>query len=298
MRRSMRRRAFVAVDAPAAKSAQLRTNGEQRADSSAAVGIHAGAAILSAAVLVDSALEHYRGGFFRSAMYVAPMTAGLACGAATLGVRNAPGQHPTRDAVYVLAAIVGATGTWFHLMNVSRRGGGPWTNVFYGAPAAAPLGLHVAGLLGLCADQLQRGDAPRGLQRRLASSSVVILSAVGLLGTSAEAWLFHFRGAFQNPFMYAPVVLPPIAAGALCVATVTRDTAWARAADLLLRATATLGVVGVGFHAYGVQRRMGGWRNWTQNLFSGPPVPAPLAFTALALAGLAALRVARTRGEF
>jgi hypothetical protein len=34
---------------------------------------------------------------------------------------------------------------------------------------------------------------------------------------------------------------------------------------------------------------MGGWRNRSQNIFSGPPLPAPPSFTALALAGLAAL---------
>ena len=34
---------------------------------------------------------------------------------------------------------------------------------------------------------------------------------------------------------------------------------------------------------------MGGWRNWTQNVQNGPPLPAPPSFTGLALAGLAAL---------
>ena len=45
----------------------------------------------------------------------------------------------------------------------------------------------------------------------------------------------------------------------------------------------------VGFHAYGVSRNMGGWRNWSQNVLNGPPLPAPPSFTGLALAGLAAL---------
>ncbi|GJH05657.1 hypothetical protein CBA19C8_33890 [Paraburkholderia terrae] len=56
-----------------------------------------------------------------------------------------------------------------------------------------------------------------------------------------------------------------------------------------LRCTALLGFAGVGFHTFGVARNMGGWRNWSQNIFSGPPLPAPPSFTALALAGLAAL---------
>jgi hypothetical protein len=47
--------------------------------------------------------------------------------------------------------------------------------------------------------------------------------------------------------------------------------------------------MGVGFHAYGVQRMMGGWRNWSQNLLSGPPLPAPPSYTGLAIGGLTAL---------
>ncbi len=58
-----------------------------------------------------------------------------------------------------------------------------------------------------------------------------------------------------------------------------------------LRLTALLGFAGVGFHAYGVSRNMGGWRNWSQNVLNGPPLPAPPSFTGLALAGLAALRL-------
>jgi len=56
-----------------------------------------------------------------------------------------------------------------------------------------------------------------------------------------------------------------------------------------LRFTALLGFVGAGFHVIGVARNMGGWRNWTQNVLNGPPIPAPPSFTGLALAGLAAL---------
>jgi hypothetical protein len=40
---------------------------------------------------------------------------------------------------------------------------------------------------------------------------------------------------------------------------------------------------------------MGGWRNWTQNVLNGPPLPAPPSFTGLALAGLAALGLLKER---
>ena len=45
-----------------------------------------------------------------------------------------------------------------------------------------------------------------------------------------------------------------------------------------------LGLAGAGFHIRGVSRHMGGWRNWSQNLLDGPPIPAPPSFTGLGLA--------------
>jgi hypothetical protein len=61
---------------------------------------------------------------------------------------------------------------------------------------------------------------------------------------------------------------------------------------------AAMALAGIAFHAYGIARNRGGWRNWTQNLFQGPPLSAPPSFAGLALAGFAALRLvaaARTR---
>jgi hypothetical protein len=92
--------------------------------------------------------------------------------------------------------------------------------------------------------------------------------------------------------MWLPVTLPPVAAVLCAKAAVerraTRKRWFTRA---WLRVTAALGVIGVGFHAYGVSRAMGGWRNWQQNALDGPPLPAPPSFTALSVAGLAALRL-------
>ena len=54
-----------------------------------------------------------------------------------------------------------------------------------------------------------------------------------------------------------------------------------------------MGCAGVLFHAWGIHRAMGGWRNWSQNVLDGPPLPAPPSFTGLAFAGLAAIRLLR-----
>jgi hypothetical protein len=50
------------------------------------------------------------------------------------------------------------------------------------------------------------------------------------------------------------------------------------------------------FHARGIARQMGGWRNWSQNVLAGPPLPAPPGFSALALAGRAALALRAAQG--
>jgi hypothetical protein len=110
------------------------------------------------------------------------------------------------------------------------------------------------------------------------------------MGTVGEAALLHFRGAFQNPFMWLPVSLPPIGAVLLGKAALEREAPQRRPlARGWLGATALLGIAGVGFHIFGVSRAMGGWRNWRQTVIDGPPIPAPPAFTALSIAGLAAL---------
>jgi hypothetical protein len=255
--------------------------------------LNAAAATLAAGVVADSTAEHHRAGFHNPVMFVGPAVSAAALIAAIAAVRRpaAPGRF--RHAVFATSVTAGLVGLSFHVRNVSRRVGG-WnsTNVLHGAPMAAPLAVTMAGLLGLAASRVNgRRDAsdasPTG-------SALAALIAAGLIGTSAEAAALHFRGAFQNPFMYAPVFLPPVAAAALASASLTRSSKATRAAAGLLRLTAWLGVLGTGFHAWGVQRRMGGWLNWRQNQLAGPPLPAPPAFVGLAFAGLAALELLET----
>ena len=118
---------------------------------------------------------------------------------------------------------------------------------------------------------------------------VAATTAVSLLGTTTEAGLLHFRGAFHNPAMLLPVTMPPVAAVLLGIAAAGTAGADRPISRAWIAATAVMGIAGVAFHTYGVSRQMGGWRNWRQTAFAGPPLPAPPSFTGLALAGLAAL---------
>jgi hypothetical protein len=110
-----------------------------------------------------------------------------------------------------------------------------------------------------------------------------------------EIVVLHFRGAFHNRFMWAPVIsLPVVAAGGVAAALgkderhsrdVFRPFAWLMT---------ILGTLGTFFHLRGVARQMGGLHNWKYNVVTGPPFPAPMQVALLGLLGLAASR--RTPG--
>ena len=253
--------------------------------------IAAGATVLSGSVLCDSAMEHYRGSFRNPAMLLP-----LAASAVTFAIntRHAAGGGPgacASSASHVVAAVTGMAGLGFHLFNVGKQPGGYiLNNLFYKAPLGAPGALILSGVLGAASDRLARPRGARGAVLR-APRVLCAITAFGLAGTVAEVSLLHFRGAFHNPAMWLPLSVPPVTAISLA-----RDVARAAPSGVtvcLLAATAALGLAGSAFHAYGISRNMGGWRNWKQTLLAGPPLPAPPSFTGLAIAGIGALLLLR-----
>ena len=287
----------VACRAPARSLPAMLTRQERRLAPRTAIHaaqrLNRAAGVLAASVLADSAVEHYRGAFQNRAMFTPLVTASLSLAVSAHGTADPrPGAHRMRDAVYLLAAATGVVGTGFHVYNVAKRPGGfSWQNLFYAAPLGAPAALSLSGAMGFLAERVR--DATPGLPPTIAGLSagrvVGLTTAAGLLGTVAEAGLLHFRGAFNNPAMYAPVSIPPVAAALLANAALGRTGQRRHLVRWWLRITALMGYVGAAFHVRGVARQMGGWRNWSQNLLNGPPVPAPPSFTGLAMAGLAAL---------
>jgi len=237
-------------------------------------------------------------------MYAPLLASALAILVGLSGIGD-PRPSPYRRLVYRTAIGTGAAGLGFHLFNLLHRPGGlTWQSLFYGAPLGAPAALSLCGLVGTAAESLSSQCAGQGGGRRigqgtgnqprlaglLAGRALAGLASVGIAGTSAEAALLHFRGAFHNPLMVLPVSLPPVAAVQLAYAALRAPSEGSlKTAHVALAATAALGPVGVALHAYGVSRAMGGWRNWRQNVIDGPPLPAPPAFSALALVGLVAL---------
>ena len=256
----------------------------------AAQALGAGAAILCVSVALDSAIEHYRGSFKDRAMFVGPTMALLGFGAATyIAFRPERANDRAPRMALLTVGATGLIGLGFHAYNIFKRPGElSALNLFYGAPGGAPAALTLAGLYGVIAGEMLGG---RDYVRTQLPKYTAGLIAFSLLGTVAEAGFLHFRGAFQDPAMYAPVTIPPLAALSIGAAALSpRATA---VAEPLLKATAVLGIAGPIFHAYGIHRNMGGWRNWSQMILQGPPLPAPPAFLGIAAAGLGILPLLR-----
>ena len=265
---------------------------------SAAQRLNHASTMLAASVLFDSGLEHYRGQFFNRAMYTPIIVSSVTLAASLHGAGDTdPGSSRVRHGVQVLAGLTGLIGFGFHAYNVGKREGGySFQNLFYSAPIGAPMALTLAGILGGVAERVRDADPgePR-LGDLPAGRSLALATAGMLVGTTFEAGLLHFRGAFQNPAMYIPVTLPPLAAALLARAATKPEGASQVRAKWGMWAVSAMGVGGVAFHAYGVARMMGGWDNWRQNLIDGPPLPAPPSFSGVALGGLAALELLEHR---
>jgi hypothetical protein len=254
-----------------------------------------GAALLAGAVLGDASIEHYRGSFGNRLM-PAPLigsTLGLGTDAAiAVGGSVAQGVAPLAMGVHAANVAIGTIGLGFHAYNIAKQVGGVrWGSIFYQAPIGAPAALILAGALGAAAQALASGPGALGPVALPSGRILAATCAFGIAGTAAEAALLHFRGAYHNPVMWLPVTLTPLAALALARAALTGRASWITTAAVAM--TAAIGLVGAGFHAYGISRNMGGWSNWRQNLLSGPPLPAPPAYTGLAFAAFGALLLMR-----
>jgi hypothetical protein len=288
--RTIKGRAISDVRAP-------HRNLDPPATVTAAKRLNRAAGMLALSVLADSSIEHYRGSFQNKAMFTPLMVSALTLGISVHGTADRrPAAHVMRDTTYLLAAATGLIGTGFHVYNVTKKSGGfSWQNLFYGAPLGAPMAILLSGLIGFCSERVR--ETPRDTTPSIfdlpAGRAMAALTSGGLVGTAGEAGLLHFRGAFHNPFMLLPVTLPPIGAALLARVAAAGPGRRHPFSRWWMRLLAAMGVAGVGFHAYGVSRNMGGWRNWSQNVLNGPPLPAPPSFAGLALAGLAALDLMR-----
>jgi hypothetical protein len=133
-------------------------------------------------------------------------------------------------------------------------------------------------------------DFRRGRAQRLLCGA----TAASALPLGAEIFTNHYGGSFGNKWMWTPVLLSPVLAGA-GVAGMRSE----RAARTLLPAVSSLyvldGLAGVYFHLRGAARKPGGLREATYNLVMGPPALAPGSLAMIGAIGLAAAVSRRER---
>lgn len=241
----------------------------------------------------EAFLGHYRSGFSLRAQYT-PLVSAL-----VLTVGGAAGVFsPTRFSAELqiagwIGVVSGAIGAGYHHYYgvVEKPGGYRWLlhQLMIHAPPLAPLSHAALGALLILSGRLAGGAATMtGIP---IASLVSWICAITILGAAAQAGLLHYRGAYNNILMYLPVTIPVIAAVAIAWEAAAPSTIGTRIAVITLWMTFVTGFVGLGMHIRGVDRQMGGLYLGFSNLMQGPPLSAPLIFSAFAGAALAALHL-------
>jgi hypothetical protein len=244
-------------------------------------------------ILADALAGHYRSGFAFRSQY-APFVSGglLIISAVAAGV--APGVSWTKGALQAagwLAVASGVIGFGFHHYYgiVKKAGGYKWLlhYLMYGAPQLAPLALAAAGALALITARGLAGELNFvGINVRAA---LLVFVAIALVGAILQSGILHYRGAFNNPAMYAPFLAPLLAiVGSLWVAFAPGRAASLALASLLWLTFLT-GFVGLGMHLRGLGRQMGGLYVTVFNWMEGPPAFAPALFAGFSAVGLVAI---------
>lgn len=119
-------------------------------------------------------------------------------------------------------------------------------------------------------------------------------TAVGAVITTGEIFFEHDKASFGNRWMWAPIVVGPVAAGAGLAGYLSE-----RAAKTVLPAASAIvvanGLQGTFLHARGIGQKPGGWGNFRFNMETGPPLLAPLLVTLVGGMGLLATMLRRER---
>ena len=247
-------------------------------------------AVMTLSLLSDALAGHYRSGFSFRIQYVPFVSGGLL-------IITAVAASAASDVTWLnialrltgwLAVASGLIGFGFHhYYGIAKKPGGyKWLlhYLMYGAPQLAPLTLALLGALAVVAARGLAGDTGvGGLSMR---PVLLALVAVALAGAILQATILHYRGAFNNPAMYAPLTAPLLTVVASAWEMVAPNGAALFALTVVLWLTFLVGFVGLGMHLRGFGRQMGGLYLFRFNLLEGPPAWAPVLFTGFAAVGL------------
>jgi hypothetical protein len=259
---------------------------------------------------VEVAWEHYKGSYSHRVMYTPVLLSGALAGAGVAGAIRPKAARTGLRTVSLLTIIDGLIGFGFHIRGVQRKPAGwrlPVTNIIMGPPLTAPLLFAVTAYLGLVAsflrpEQGSSGLLPGGTKVPLLSRAFGIvpevragrfqkhLAVATILSTffsAFEALYSHYKNRFRYKVQWTPILLAPLLMGSAAAAIPFR---WA--ARTLLPFTSLLailnGTIGFFYHLRGVVERAGGLKLKLYNIMYGPPVFAPLLYSASGFIGLLA----------
>ncbi len=270
--------------------------------------------------------QHIRGAFSHWLMWTPvaltpPMA--ISAAAAIVSKRAARTLLPF---VSLVSLVDGVVGFVFHLRGVQRMPGGfklGQYNVVMGPPIFAPLLMSIVGILGLLASVLRRERKeefkihPTGTpfgrnsqftiqnsrQSRISNlrsqislgqfqRGMALISAVLAILSGGEAYFEHLRGSYNQRVMWTPVlVTPPMVAAAVGAAKSERVAR--EVLPIAAFVTFLDGLLGFMLHLRGIKRMPGGFENLDYNIPMGPPVFAPLLFSAVGLLGFIAVLLRR-----
>ncbi|MFN2492594.1 MAG: hypothetical protein ABR501_06905 [Pyrinomonadaceae bacterium] len=245
---------------------------------------------LTLLIIAEAFVGHYRRSFISRSQY-APLIGGGLLIATALVATVKPWSSATTLALQMagwLAVIFGLVGFGFHhYYGIAKKPGGyKWLfhHLMYGAPPLAPLSLSVTGALALIT---ARGFANQSNIGGVSLRTALLISiAIAMAGATVQAAILHYRGAFNNPIMFAPLTVP-VPAIVLAILLIVRPNAVVIFLfTILLWLTFLIGFVGWGMHLRGYSRHMGGLFVTLFNLLEGPAVSAPALFTGFAAIGL------------
>lgn len=253
-------------------------------------------AVQAALLMPDAFVGHYRSGFSLRAQYLPFVTGTLLLLSAIAAVVGPHSPGVTRLAVVAgaLAAASGVAGAGYHHWYgiTAKPGGYHWLlhHLMHHAPPLAPLALSAAGALEILAALGISGSGQLwGMSLRALALTVV---GVTLAGAAMQAGLLHYRGAYNNAAMYVPVVVLPVAAGAVFWNAAASGNATVHMiASSLLWIAFVSGFLGAGMHLRGVDRQMGGLYMGIAAILDAPPAGAPLFVAVLSASGLVAMQL-------
>lgn len=251
------------------------------------------AALLTLFLLADAFAGHYRSGFSFRVQFAPFFSGALLIVAAVLTLAFPFGEWlgvSLRIAGWTAIAS-GIVGFGFHhYYGIAKKPGGyDWLlhYLMYGAPQLAPLGLSAAGTLALITARRLAGETEfAGFDFRFALLGFV---AVALLGAILQAGVLHYRGAFNNPLMIAPLTVPLLTVFISLWAVFAPNDLSLTILTICLWLTLLTGFIGLGMHLRGFDRQMGGLYVAVFNWLEGPPAFAPALFAGFAAVGLVAV---------